>query len=192
MGSIVPGWVLLIPKRDVFSFRALTAAELVEARRLVEQLSATLSESFGPVSIFEHGASRSGSVIGCGVDHAHLHLVPLKVDLLSAAIADKSLRWHALSHWSDFPQEVREGDEYLLVADSTGKAYVSDAAPPTGQYFRKVVASLLGRPAHWDYRAYPFAENAEATLRLFGNGNRLLLADAPDGAGSGSTSDLRA
>ena len=78
--------------------------------------------------------------MGCGVDHAHLHLVPLQVDLVSEALADRSIHWEAIPHWSELHQRVPEDRDYLLVSNVDSIAYVANTAPPTSQYFRKLVA----------------------------------------------------
>ena len=41
-----------------------------------------------PVTMFEHGASHTGSIMGCGVDHAHVHLVPLDFNLAEEAVSE--------------------------------------------------------------------------------------------------------
>lgn len=166
-GSIVPGWVLLIPKRHVFSFRQLTTAEMLEAETQVKRISATLSRFFGPVTIFEHGAAYSGSALGCGVDHAHLHVVSLVMDLVAEALRDHKLQWNPLRHWSEFRSEVPLGSEYLLVSNIEKNAYLTNSVPPVGQYFRRLIAKLSGQQERWDYQTFPFAENARATVEAF-------------------------
>ena len=105
--------------------------------------------------------------MGCGVDHAHLHLVPLQVDLVSEALADRSIHWEAIPHWSELHQRVPEDRDYLLVSNVDSIAYVANTAPPTSQYFRKLVAKLHGMKSRWDYQTYPFAENAKSTVESF-------------------------
>jgi len=75
VGSMVPGWSMVCPidhhvnlsefyrKQDFWDFASNAAA--VIARR------------YGMCTMFEHGACNETSLTGCGVGHAHGHLVPL-------------------------------------------------------------------------------------------------------------------
>lgn len=166
-GSIVPGWALLVPKRHSFSFRQLSSYEICEAQKIAERVCETLTRCFGPVTVFEHGAAFSGSALGCGVDHAHLHMVSLDIDLIGEALSDQTLHWQPLSHWSEIHRKTPEYSEYLLMGKADGNAFISNAAPSTKQYFRKLIARLHGMSDQWDYRFCPFAENARATLQAF-------------------------
>jgi hypothetical protein len=105
--------------------------------------------------------------LGCGVDHAHLHMVSMSADLVVEALTDKSLHWEPMREWSELHQKISGESEYLMVSNAKHGAFVAMTAPSTSQYFRKLIAKLHGRPARWDYRAHPFAENARATVAAF-------------------------
>src|SRR3954469_4672155 len=75
VGALVPGWLLVVPRLEILSFVQLSRALFPEFEEFVAEVAKTLEPNYGPVSLFEHGASKKTSAVGCGVDYAHLHLV---------------------------------------------------------------------------------------------------------------------
>ena len=121
---------------------------------------------FSPsVHYFEHGPSMRKSVVGCGVDQAHLHIVPTSLKLLEFVLTDRSVEWTEVSDvdpWATVPSDV----EYYLIATST-TAYVGIPTKPESQYFRKQLAALSGIPNKWNYREWPHYEHIERTVDCF-------------------------
>jgi len=70
IGSIVPGWLLVVPRSHFLSVGSYSAARFQEFVKIQEAAAEALRECFGPVSCFEHGAVREREPVGCGVDHA--------------------------------------------------------------------------------------------------------------------------
>src|SRR5258706_12627640 len=85
LGSLRKGWLLVVPKKHFLSTAALPPHLLQEMIKVKQALTEVLTESFGEIWAFEHGPAGGGRLAGCGVDHAHLHIVPLEIDLLQAA-----------------------------------------------------------------------------------------------------------
>src|SRR3954463_3923790 len=78
LGALIEGWVLLVPKLHCVSLGALPDTLRDEADSLERVMRMTLRAQYHhPIVSFEHGPSASLHGTGCGVDHAHLHLVPL-------------------------------------------------------------------------------------------------------------------
>src|SRR6266566_5391719 len=72
VGAIIPGWLLLLPRKHFLCVGAMSDGlfcELLELRRVATK---ALSDSFGGVTCFEHGPAEPCTKVGCGVDHAHL------------------------------------------------------------------------------------------------------------------------
>lgn len=168
LGALVPGWVLICPREHRPNLRAsFRDAELTSLRLRVSEM---LTRKFThPIRMFEHGAAEDCSATGCGVNHAHLHLVPLALPLFNAVSrSEDNLDWHRLPA-SAIPDATAR--EYLLYSDA-GDAFdpsVHFAAldTPTSQYFRKIVAQQVGRSSEYDYRAHPNLRNVAATTAAF-------------------------
>ncbi|MEK9279822.1 MULTISPECIES: hypothetical protein [unclassified Bradyrhizobium] len=165
LGSLCPGWVLAIPRKPLLSIRQLPTNERTAFLRSCEAVADSLS-GFNPnVHYFEHGPSTRKSVVGCGVDQAHLHIVPTPLKLLEFVLADKSVGWtevDSVDPWAT----VRPDAEYYLIATST-TAYVGIPTKPESQYFRKHLAALSGIPNRWNYREWPHYEHIERTVDCF-------------------------
>lgn len=174
IGSIVAGWVLVVPRIGALSIRDLdqvTRAEILTfARKAGEQVTA-----FGGLPyIFEHGPSAPNSSIGCGVDQAHIHVVPLGEDLLGAALADQSVTW-VRANYADPWQGCRPDCEYLLVCRGT-ECFIGFTNSTESQFFRRKIAQVRGTPDAWNYREWPFYDNARRTIEHFQARGDLLAA----------------
>jgi diadenosine tetraphosphate (Ap4A) HIT family hydrolase len=81
LGSFVPGYCLVIPKRHVLSISCLTRTELrdldILRRDLVDFLSGALDSN---VICFEHGPCDGTFRAGACYEHAHLHVLPWRDD----------------------------------------------------------------------------------------------------------------
>ena len=174
IGALVPGWVMLVPRKHTLNLvDAFSDSEFLELRL---RISARLARAYPSATIrfFEHGARIGNSAAGCGVDHAHLHLVPLEESLVPWCRNDPyPLEWRNLS-LSNVSEAVA-GHEYLLYSDYAQdvnpKCWMSLPADPVSQFFRRIVAVAKDTPHQYDYRAYPFLTNVAAT--------QATLSDAP-------------
>lgn len=167
LGSLVPGWVLICPKVHRANMAsAYCDAELCAFRM---NLARVLSERFGlPVRMFEHGAVANGSAMGCGVDHAHVHLVPTAVDISKHRSDLETVEWRTVP--SSRVQELAERFEYLYYSnDASAEDPIGELAlpaRPTAQYFRRALASAIDRPGEYDYRVHPYIGNAIKTAQV--------------------------
>ncbi len=154
VGALVPGWSLIFPRKRALSFSTVLADD--ELQTFVRHIRGVIAQAYGPAWVFEHGSAECGSASGCGVDYAHLHIVPLGFDLCDAAQSfDPTLSWIEVDAVN--LRQVVAGREYLLTsttAENDGLQTVQVAFPPvaTSQYFRRVIASVLGRSAEFDYK----------------------------------------
>ncbi len=121
VGGLVPGWCLIVPRTQSVNVQRLGAerVELSSARAFVVRALGALP---GTPFEFEHGASYLGGIAGCGVDQAHLHMVPLSFDLAGAALeAGRALRFG--SDVSDPWSLIEPGRDYWLIRNvPTGEA----------------------------------------------------------------------
>ena len=166
-GSLVPGWLLIVPKRHVLSCAALSREERRELHFFKDHLAERVCSVFGPVTFFEHGPSHSGSPFGCGLDHAHLHLVPLPFDVLQAAqgMSHERIVWKHLLPNAEAYDYVSPDQNYILIVAPYGRTAVATDVPVESQWLRRVIASHLGMCDQWDYQAHPFTKNVALTLR---------------------------
>lgn len=170
LGSILPHWLLVIPRMPAINFARWQAASGTQLCNLVQAILAKHDIDADRVIWFEHGPSEAGSSVGCGVDQAHLHVVvdaPFSFqDFVSRVIEASQLTWQNRSAWTAY-RSVEPEASYLIAA-SLNRAVVAKNVENVGsQFFRRVIADLVQQPDAWNYRTHPHLDNVRETIRTF-------------------------
>lgn len=165
LGALVEGWLLIVSKAHYLCMGALPPAERAELQALTAQVSATLEACYGPVARFEHGPAVACQQVGCGVDHAHLHLVPTDCDLLAGAreILPDHVAWESADGLPSIYHYHAAGLPYLYL-EQQGRSFAATAPDLPSQFFRKVLARHVGEPGRWNWRECAFEPNVAATV----------------------------
>lgn len=169
LGSLVPGWMLIVPRRRALNLAAVHNELSEDFGNIRRRVRSVLERRFsGRVFEFEHGPSQLGGLLGCGVEQAHLHMVPLDFDLIGAIAAegpagragqpDNASPWAAIDPDRDY-WIARD------VADDRSVVVYPDV--PVSQGIRKIIAARTGAKESWNYRSAPFLENVTETQRAF-------------------------
>ena len=162
MGSLVSGWLLIVPRVPVLSISELNDADQEKYMEIVIGAAAEVKDLAKHTFMFEHGPCLSGSLVGCGVDQAHTHVVPLNFDLISTCLENTEWDWSEVNcstPWSS----ISEGQHYYLISNFE-RAYVAYPSEQASQFFRRKIAQGLGVENEWDYKLYPNKENALRTI----------------------------
>ena len=168
LGALVEGWVLIVPKKHFLSLATLPDSLTFEMRGLQRMLCERLQRIYGPVAAFEHGPAAEQRTVGCGVDHAHMHIVPVDFDL-SVAVAPylpPGSTWSEATV-TDCRIAVQEGDDYLYLEQPLGRPRIVRHGNLGSQLFRRAIASHLGVPDDFNWRNNPQIENVDKTIRTF-------------------------
>jgi len=165
IGTIVAGWTLVVPKDHQCSMKLLY--QKTTLKNIANQVIPNLINAYGPLIAFEHGANKNGSPTGCGIDHAHLHFVPLKKSLIPELNAS-SFNWIKSSS-SKISSRV-SGKEYLFYTELSNETkwldpvgYLHILEHPVSQFFRLLIGKQIGKAELTDYRAFPHLEIAKQT-----------------------------
>jgi diadenosine tetraphosphate (Ap4A) HIT family hydrolase len=170
----IEGYVLIVPNAHVLGFAMLPSRLLSELNELKEDVKRLLLLEYGESPlIFEHGPRVGPTPSGQSIDHAHLHVVPARVDITDDWAMDLT---HRLGNLGDFYrmdrvkdlERAREmcnrGTSYLYVENPEGAQLLSEQNfPRPPQYFRKMVADKLGIPT-WDWKEHPDYKTLNRTL----------------------------
>jgi diadenosine tetraphosphate (Ap4A) HIT family hydrolase len=149
LGPLGIAHALIVPRRHVGSFAALNDEERADARNFLTSALPLLNDLAGSLAVFEHGIANPGSPTGgCGITHAHLHLVALN-DPPPARPRLHGLCWRQLPPaWIDsLPREC----DYLMVGAGTGEMWVAEAIGLPSQFMRRWIAKEIG-VENWDWR----------------------------------------
>jgi diadenosine tetraphosphate (Ap4A) HIT family hydrolase len=166
VGALVEGWLLLAPKRHFISLGALPDPLLAEVGEFKEFVCSVLTQCYGTVSAFEHGPSAAGRTLGCGVDHAHLHLVPVAFDLSKevSPLMPKRVAWTP-ARIDDCRAAHLRGEDYLYLEQPIGAGRIAVHQRFGSQLFRRAVASHIGASQQYNWREFEQLPTVMATIR---------------------------
>lgn len=170
LGSLVEGWLLIVPKNEYLSIQCIEKESLLnELQELSHSVAELMIIEFGSVTMFEHGAIKPKSTVGCGVDFAHLHLVPVNFDLLQGVekFLGLSYVWRKVLNLKDAIRSSEKGTEYLFLTDQLGNSFITQSEKIQSQLFRKVIATYLGVPEKFDWKKFHETENITNTIQRF-------------------------
>lgn len=157
LGGFIKGWVLIVPKVHVLSMEKIYCD--LDFRNFLNQTIDMLKRTYGKnFIIFEHGANHEGSLVACGTNHAHLHVVPYEKTLYNEIKKDGKM-WIECN--LDNINEIVQGKEYWFFAENVKNAekisgYVHIIKNVESQYFRKFLAQREGVLEKFDYKEYTY------------------------------------
>ncbi len=164
VGQIVEGYLLIASRVHYLGVGQVPNtlyAELEEVKGLVKNV---LIAEYGPsVVFFEHGPASEVRKGGCCIEHAHLHCVPVEVDILKELSANFTLQ--RIDNFLPLKQLFANGIPYLYWENAQGQRFVfavAEVIPP--QYIRQIIASKIGKIDRWDWRTCPGWEEMRKTI----------------------------
>lgn len=168
-GALVAGWTLIVPRRPMLNLSQTDALEREELNGIAALIANRLSKTDLEVYFFEHGSRVVGSLTGCGVDQAHLHIVPLPFDLIAAITkrAESGIVWRDAEDTA-YPLDAlpTEGEYVALWSRSVRRPVIGAVTKPVSQWVRRIIADELGIGAEWNYRNHPQPNRVRETLAL--------------------------
>lgn len=157
IGQLFAGSLLILPKRHVERFADLTAVEMRQGNAFLEKVLAWVSSNY---VLFEHGA-RCVSGGGCGIYHAHLHIVPVPTHFSIEEMLPSCQTRHSslLGAWSI----NRKKEEYIVACDTLGNVASIDQAVIRdkrfgSQHMRKLLVRHFSLDKPWDWRVHEGTE----------------------------------
>ncbi len=164
-GSLVPGWLLVVSKRHVLCSGELETHELNRLERAIGVAKEFVERHFGAATIFEHGPRVAGTSLGCGVDHLHFHVAPLKFSLVEAVDSVvPNAKWAKLEGLPALRTLHKASIGYAVVREPGAEMAWFQPPPSIRQPLRRAIANELGIPELFDYAAHPHVENILRTL----------------------------
>ena len=153
IGSLVPGWLMVVPKRFYINSLSYPRDVYQEYVYILEKTRKIIFKKYATWTIFENGSVKKAS-IGCGVNYAHTHILPLEFNLI--ATVDENIGSYSSEHTSYHPfvyVKNMYSEKYFFVEDKES------------QFIRKIIAHNLQIDDKYDYSTYPFYENIDTTIK---------------------------
>ncbi|MGA2086413.1 MAG: hypothetical protein ABSG60_12945 [Terracidiphilus sp.] len=173
LGALVEGWLLIVPKKHFISVGALPGALWSEFSALKSDVVHLSEELYGPVCVFEHGPSAEKHQVGCGVDHAHLHVVPTALDLTSsvAPFLPIGARWTD-ANLRNCRDAYERGKDYLYLEDQARRGQMVVHQRLGSQLFRRAIALEIGFDQEFNWREHPQFSNVRSTINTVRHATR--------------------
>lgn len=170
LGAIVPNWLLLIPRDPVLNFRVWAELHGRRPVGLLQDVRLHLGLRANEIIWFEHGPFSTGTLIGCGLDHAHIHIL-IRPCFSFEAFTKKArslsdLEWAANENYDAYRTLAVERS-YLIAGSGDATIIAQDVESTGSQFFRRVVGALADVGDAWDYRRYPHVHYVGQTIRTF-------------------------
>jgi len=167
LGMLTEGWLLVVPKRWCLNFGYLTDSEQEDYESLKDYLFGFFRTCYTTPTIFEHGPAQRKSTVGCGVDHAHRHFVPLQFNLAEEAIKQIEGNWSSHAGCDTELAEFALKREPYIHIEQDGKSWIAKGREFEGQALRRVIAKRTHQPDFWDWKQHYFESRISQTALLF-------------------------
>lgn len=152
LGQFVEGGLLLATREHRLSMADLPDDYYDELERLVQETSERLRQHYGcPPLFFEHAPVAAGEKGTCCVDHAHLNVFPVAVDVQAQL---ERFPYQAITDLRELAGEAFRHEPYLFLQANSGERFVYLAGIVPSQYIRKLITAAIGVPERWHWREY--------------------------------------
>jgi hypothetical protein len=151
---------MIVPKLHISQLAQLGTMQ-DELLSLTCRVRRIVASAFCEPLLFEHGVI-GPSLGGCGIYHAHLHVIPMpRIDPI-VSVLQRSHRFRDVSSMSALFDVQAEAYLYTEHASTGCRVATPDYLP--SQYVRKIIAECLNLP-EWDWRRCGWEDKLTSTLR---------------------------
>lgn len=158
IGPIIPNSYLVLPFQHYETFARIPSSLYDESLQLINQVERKIGKK---CILFEHGAQKCTNS-GCGIYHAHIHIVPILSDFSHSEIVGE----HALigSNFADAMHTLSCAANYVLYRNNNGFFFFNEYGIDrqeifTSQFFRKWLHKRFSSSKSWNWRDYNSVEN---------------------------------
>jgi hypothetical protein len=173
LGPLVVGHALVVTNKhrtNICSSLANTSE-----RKQIKSLLGFFAKRFcthldDSIFCFEHGAAEQSPVLPCSTSHAHLHILPLKNNIISAIIENCFCVPRVSRSYQEVSGYASQLNSYIFAAVCTSSGEmrnmsIRDATGLQSQFMRRVIADVIRLPG-WDWRTNPNVSVLKRTLSL--------------------------
>ena len=163
LGQLTFKSVLVLPKLHIEKMSSLPDKKIEKLNNIINILIRNNYKDEKTI-LFEHGATcQSGG--GCGIYHAHIHLVPTTKNVTINEMLPINTNQEIYSSQSNFFETLKNlkyQSEYLILSDTFNQVrYVktNSVKQYQSQFFRRQLVNTLKINREWDWRKYNRPEN---------------------------------
>jgi diadenosine tetraphosphate (Ap4A) HIT family hydrolase len=158
LGHFVFGYTLIVTKEHLLSYAYVPEHLFPELEAFKDHVLDKLhSLCQHPITILEHGAINRCQRGGSCIDHAHLHLMPLPVDLYRAL--SERFAFGELGSISELRRFKDAQSSYLYYQREGLRSHAVELSQDVpSQTLRRIACQELGEPDLWDWRNRPLRD----------------------------------
>lgn len=166
IGSLVDGYVLVLPKKHVYCMTSFSADITEEYNNILKKYRNIFKKIYGKYPIvFEHGTPDPCGICANCVIHGHTHIVNHNYKNENEII--NKLRLKTINNIFD----IEKKKNYIYYMSPKGKEYVTYDFEPISQIMRIFIARDLGIEKEYNWRLYPFDDNIKSTIKKLKENN---------------------
>ncbi|MEA3514205.1 MAG: hypothetical protein U9R34_01910 [Nanoarchaeota archaeon] len=160
----IEGYVLLCSKEHYVGIGNIPEGHIPELEAVLDKTKKVISENYcSDVIVFEHGPRLGYHKGGCSLDHSHLHIVPISIDIM--VLLNRMFQPEEIHDFGrlKYISETQKSS-YMFIETQGRKRYVIKSEfPIPSQYLRQVIASGI-RVNEWNWEINPDYETFEKTI----------------------------
>lgn len=151
LSPLVTGHLLLVSNRHYLSFGEVLSDHANEVGEVLAHVFPRYASTFGDPVVLEHGSSLAMDASSC-VTHAHLHLLPLRLDAVHDVMKGDGLSVRELPAMAGLCLFGDQGLPYFYCGNRDVHRACGVSRRMPRQYLRSVAGRLLGMAdPEWDY-----------------------------------------
>lgn len=165
VSPIAAGHFLVAPVRHVQSMRAASSREAADVKLAIDEVRAGITlGSHEVLTVSEHAAGHSGSR-ACGIVHAHVHVLPLDINIYShiESYLHRTLAPLGRGDTQEIMRAVNATSTYLTFGDYSQQTLFAGEDVPS-QLVRRLACEQMGRS--WDWKRFADWELFDRTLGM--------------------------
>lgn len=166
LGQIgIEGYLLLCTNEHYDGFGNVPQSLEKEFFEILKKTKDILRREYSKdIVVFEHGPRKGCTGGGTCIDHAHMHVIPLEIDLIRS-LREKHLYPIEVQNLGILREIYSENGSYIFIEqeDKMQVARLNRLIP--SQFMRKVIAEQIGKLDMWDWRQYPDYATIKKTMR---------------------------
>ena len=148
------GHVLIFTKEHRSSMMSIPVTVKAQLFEVIAKMYDHVRANFGTPFIFEHGANDPADQ-GCGVNHAHIHILPLEVSLRNQVMKEIRLQYPP-DNWGSiqellFNESISPSD--LLYGENPDRMLFYNSGMILSQSIRRIISAIKGSP-QWDWKEH--------------------------------------
>lgn len=138
-GSIVPGYLMIVPNKHVISIANLSLKHKEKFFKLLPYVKKTLEKTFNqPAIFFESGSPFGGTKFVNSIIHAHVQTTPLRISKENMKLMKEQMFLEPFDYQKDLSSLKNKSYSFLI--DSNNNGFASTSLERPRQIFRKIIA----------------------------------------------------